>query len=158
MVIDLQKAYYNGPSKLSMDAACGSVNDAVAAFRKKGLPIVWVQHIDEGDGVVPGDPGFEFIDALHPLDGELRVHKKYGNAFNKTGCLEYLRSAGVDTVILSGYCAEYCVLSTCRGAEDADLKPMLLSGSLASGVPENIGFVERVNEAVSYGALMTMLG
>ena len=60
MVIDLQKAYYHGPARASMDAACEYVNAAVAAFRKKGLPIVWVQHIDEGDGSVPGAAGFEF--------------------------------------------------------------------------------------------------
>jgi len=157
MVIDLQKAYYRGTPKDSMDAACVYVNAALGAFRKKGLPVVWVQHIDEEDGSVPGASGFDLLDALEPLDGEYRVEKRYGNAFTKTGCGEYLRGLGVDTVIMTGYCAEYCVLSTCRGAKDIDLTPILLRGSLASGVEEHIRLVERINDVVSYGALMKML-
>ncbi|MBU0928292.1 MAG: isochorismatase family protein [Spirochaetes bacterium] len=157
MVIDLQKAYYAGTSRPSMDAASEYVNAALAAFRKKSLPVVWVQHVDEDDGSVPGSVGFELIDALEPLEGEHRIQKRYGNAFNKTDCGAYLASLGVDTVVMAGYCAEYCVLSTCRGAKDLDLTPILLRGSLASGNPERIPFVEAVNDVVSYGALLKML-
>lgn len=53
--------------------------------------------------------------------------------------------------------AEYCVLSTCRGAEDQDLTPILLRGSLASGNLKNIRFVENVNEVISYEALKKCL-
>jgi hypothetical protein len=52
----------------------------------------------------------------------------------------------------------YCVLSTYRGAQDCDLTPIILRGSLASGVPENIGFVERISDVISYGALKKVLG
>jgi nicotinamidase-related amidase len=34
---------------------------------------------------------------------------------------------------MAGYCAEYCVLSTYRGAIDLDLNPILLRDALASG-------------------------
>jgi len=50
----------------------------------------------------------------------------------------------VDTVIVTGFCAEFCVLATYRGAEDLDLTPILLRGSLASSTPENIKFVESI--------------
>ena len=74
-------------------------------------------------------------DQLHILDSDVHIHKTYGNAFNKTPLTDELRQFGVDTVIITGFCAEYCVLSTCRGAEDQDLTPILLRGSLASSVP-----------------------
>jgi hypothetical protein len=51
-----------------------------------------------------------------------------------------------------------CVLSTCRGADDFDLDPIILRGSLASHKPEHIPFVEAIQEVVSYGALEKMLG
>jgi len=49
------------------------------------------------------------------------------------------------------------VLSTCRGAVDLDLTPILLRGSLASDSAENIKFVESINDMISYGALKKVL-
>ena len=88
----------------------------------------------------------------------MHIHKTYGNAFNKTPLQNKLQELGVDTVIITGYCAEYCVLSTCRGAKDLDLTPIILRGALASDIPENIKFVESINDVISYGALKTVLG
>jgi len=158
LIIDLQKAWYRGDAADSMDAAARYANAALAAFRERDLPVAWVRHVDEEDGAVPGAPGFEFIDALErPAPGEPLVDKRYGNAFNKTGLGAYLAGEGVDTVVLAGFCAEYCVLSTCRGAEDLDLHPLLLRGALASRSDERIRFVEAVNETLSFGALERLL-
>jgi nicotinamidase-related amidase len=68
-----------------------------------------------------------------------------------------LRNLGVDTVIITGFCAEYCVLSAYRGAQDRDLTPVLLRGSLASSIAENIRFVESISDIISYGALKKVL-
>jgi nicotinamidase-related amidase len=91
-----------------------------------------------------------------PSDGS--IHKTYGNAFNKTELQLKLKELEVDTVIISGYCAEYCVLATYQGAKDVDLTPMLLRGALASSHPENIKFVESISDIISYGALKKVLG
>ncbi len=157
LVIDLQKAYYAGADAASMDAAAQYINAVLPAFRAKGLPVAWIQHIDEGDGAVEGAPGFEFIDSLKPLPGELRVSKRYNNAFNKTPLASRLTEAGVDTVVIVGYCAEHCILSTFRGAKDLDLTPVLLRGAIASGSAENLAFVERISDVVPYGFLMKAL-
>jgi nicotinamidase-related amidase len=157
MIIDMQKAYHTGASAQSMDAACEYINAAATLFRKNGLPVLWIQNKDEYDQALPGLPGFELIEALKPLENEPRIVKEYGNSFNKTDCKKILDSHGVDTVIVTGYCAEYCVLSTSRGAKDLDLASIILRGALASGVEENIGFVERISDLISYGALMMAL-
>ena len=157
MIIDMQKAYHTGPSAPSMDAACEYINAAATLFRKKGLPVLWIQHRNEYDQSLPGLPGFEVIDSLKPLEKEPRIAKEYNNSFNKTDCKKILDSHAVDTVIVTGYCAEECVLSTCRGARDLDLASIILRSGIASGVPENIGFVERINDVISYGALRKAL-
>jgi nicotinamidase-related amidase len=64
----------------------------------------------------------------------------------------------VDTVIITGFCAEYCVLSTYRGAQDLDLTPIILRGSLASDNLEHIKFVESISDIISYGVLKKVLG
>jgi nicotinamidase-related amidase len=63
----------------------------------------------------------------------------------------------VDAVIVTGFCAEFCVLSTYRGAEDFDFKPIILKDSLASDNTEHIRFVEEISETISFGALKTLL-
>jgi nicotinamidase-related amidase len=63
----------------------------------------------------------------------------------------------VDTVIVTGFCAEHCVLSTYRGAQDHDLMPIILRGAIASDKLENIRFVESISEIISFRALKKTL-
>jgi nicotinamidase-related amidase len=159
LVIDIQRAFFKGDpvTAQSLERAIEYINAAIAMFREKHLPIVCVQHVEEDNKLVPGEDGFEVPDGLNVLDSDLHIHKTYGNAFNKTPLMDELRKLDVDTVIIAGFCAEYCVLSTHRGAKDLDLTPILLRDSLASGVPENIRFVESISDVISYGALRRVL-
>lgn len=154
MVIDMQAAFYEGSSKTSMDSAVEYINAALDLFREKKLPILWVQ---DSDDFKPGEPGFEIITALNPEENEIRIVKNYGNTFNKTDCAEILKNLNVDTIILTGYCAEYCVLSSYRGAQDLDFVPIIFRGALASGKKENIDFVESISDVASYGVLKKLL-
>lgn len=160
LVIDVQKAFFeiNPATTQSLNAAIEYINAAMDLFRKKDLPVISVQHSDESDNLVPGATGFDLPEALKVLPTDLHIIKTYGNAFNKTPLLEHLHALGVDTVIITGFCAEFCVLSTCRGAEDADLEAIILRGSIASVTPEHIAFVEAINEVISFGALRAVLG
>jgi nicotinamidase-related amidase len=140
-----------------MDAAAVRINEAIGLFRAKGLPVIWVQNENKAKNIVPGSAAFDVIDALKPAEGDKRIYKTYFNSFNKTDLLEYLRSQSVDTLIVTGYAAEYCVLSTCRGAGDHDLSSFLLRGALASSNKEYIPFVENINEIISLNALKKIL-
>ncbi|MBN2116172.1 MAG: isochorismatase family protein [Anaerolineales bacterium] len=157
MIIDLQKAFYDDESRHSMDSACEYINAILPVFRKAKLPIFWIQHIDEEDGVVPGTDGFEFISQLQPEGGEHRIHKKYGNSFNKTNCIDIIDEKNIDTVIITGYCAEHCILSTYRGALDHDLTPIILKHGIAGNNQKNTEFVEDISELITYGALKKIL-
>jgi len=158
LIIDLQKAYYSGYSKESMDSAVEYINEVIPYFREKELPIVWVQDIDESSGVIPETEGFEFIENLtKKIDGEISIYKKYGNSFNKTELFNILQKNRIDKVIISGYCAEYCVLSTYRGAKDLDLTPFILQNGIASGKEKNLEFVEKISDLVSYKFLKNSL-
>jgi nicotinamidase-related amidase len=159
LVIDIQKAFFDIDQQTtqSLNSAIEEVNAAIALFRSKQLPVLVVQHMEADEGLVPGAEGFALPEQLAILPSDLHIVKTYGNAFNRTPLEEELRKLGVDIVILTGFCAEYCVLSTCRGAKDRDLTPIILRGALASGSPENIRFVENVNDVISYGALKKVL-
>lgn len=159
LVIDVQKEFFefSPETARSLREAIEYINAAIALFREHHLPVVSIQHLDEEEGLVPGTEGFDLPEDLEILPSDLTIHKTYGNSFNKTPLADELRKLGVDTVIITGFCAEYCVLSTYRGAEDLDLTPIVLRGSLASSTPENVRFVESIGDVVSYGALKKIL-
>lgn len=159
LVVDVQKAFFDidPTTAQSLRNAIEYINAVIEVFRKKDLPVVCVQHVDTAEKLVPGETGYELPDELAILPTDLHIAKTYGNAFAKTPLEEELRALGVDSVIVTGFCAEYCVLSTYRGAQDLDLKPMILRGSLASGKPEHIQFVENISDVISYGTLMHFL-
>lgn len=156
LVIDVQKEFFSSPTaSQSLNSAIEYINAAIELFRKKMLPIVCIQHVEQG--LEPNTEGFGLPENLKILPSDLHVQKTYGNSFNKTPLAEKLRELDVDTVIITGYEAENCVLSTCRGALDLDLTPIILRGALASNHPENIEFVERINSIISYGSLNRVL-
>ena len=159
LVIDVQKTFFNDPTTAqSLNNAIEYINAAIAMFRERHLPVICVQHMDKDDKLMPGEEGFDLPDTLNILDTDLHICKTYGNSFNKTPLADELQKLGVDTVIITGFCAEDCVLSTYRGAEDLDLTPIILRDSLASGSPENAKFVERISALISYSALKKVLG
>lgn len=156
LIIDLQKAWYNQQTKESMDQSAAALNHLVPLFKAKGWPVYYIQHQNPAHGILPGSEGFDWIDGIKP-DGAPVFVKSYGNAFNKTALYESVKRDGVDTLILGGYRAENCVLSTYRGALDLDLVPIVLRGALAGPLPERIAFVESIGDVVSLSALVRLL-
>ncbi|MBE0699756.1 MAG: isochorismatase family protein [Anaerolineaceae bacterium] len=159
LVIDVQKAFFehNPLTAQSLNQAIETINPTIALFRKKQLPVICIQNIDREGPVVPGAEGFEVPDHLTICTTDIHIHKMYKNSFCKTALGETLRELGVDTVIVTGFCAEHCVLSTYRGGDDLDLTPLILRGAIASGISENIKFVESVNDIISFRALERFL-
>ena len=158
LILDMQNGYYNGFSKDSMDNASEYINEAIKLFRKYNLPIIWI--CDDGKGgIVNGTKAFEIIDILNKNADDKIIRKKYRNGFNKTVLLDYINVHSVDTLIITGFSAEYCVLSTYRAAEDYDFKPILLKNALAcyENKIENIKFVENISEIISLEELEKML-
>lgn len=153
----MQKAFYVGDIVQQMESAAEYINHVLPKFEEKGLPIIWVQDVDEDDGVVPGTEGFEFIDSLTPKSDSIRIHKHYGNSFNKTELDKILKEKEIDTVVVTGFCAEYCVLSTYRGAKDLDYFPVLLKNGIASTTAANKDFVENISELMTAETLVKVL-
>jgi nicotinamidase-related amidase len=158
LIVDMQNRFFkeNQASADSLNKAVEYINAAIALFRKRNLPIFVIHHKSEEENLIPGTPDFEMSERLKLEPQDAHVTKTYGNSFAKTDLTEKLRELGIDTIIVTGFCAEYCVLSTYRGAEDLDFKPIILRGAIASDNAEHIRFVE-VTETISYGALKTFL-
>lgn len=129
-------------------------------FRAKGFPIVHVttcyQNTDRNDPntdmgqwhnkipvdvVNQSDESLWAIDSrIAPIDGEFVLIKKRASSFSGTSLAGYLRSAGVDTILVTGVTASACVRTTlCDG---------LAEGFRTIAVKECIG--DRVPGAVAW--------
>jgi nicotinamidase-related amidase len=160
LVVDMQERFIREAAdekRRSWEDAIASINPVIGLFRQAGFPVIAVEHMDEDDGLVPGSDGFDTDKRIGLLPEDTRVRKKFGSAFAKTDLSLILRERGADTVVVSGFCAEWCVLSTARGAEPEGFKAMVLADGIASGHPSRIPFVLEINESISSGALEAVL-
>ena len=159
LVIDVQNEFfnYNQVCSDSLKSAIQYINVAIDLFRKKNHPIIAIQHKSEEENLAPSKPGFDIPESVKLTPQDMRIVKTYSNSFTKTGLAEKLKELGVDTVIVTGFCAEFCVLSTYKGAQDYDFTLIILRGSIAFDNAEHIRFVEEITETITYGALKTLL-
>ena len=159
LVIDIQNIWLNtNPGlKASLELRVEVINSAIALFRKRGLPIIRVYHVDKGEGPEPGTEGFEFTTSIKTLDNDTQVIKNYPDAFNKTDLASILEQENIDVIILCGLSATCCVAATYFGAQDHDLHPFFLRDGVAAGNEEHIRFAEEIFETMSVGALTVML-
>jgi nicotinamidase-related amidase len=158
LVVDLQTEFFAGDSAplASLRAAVEHVNAAIAAFRQASLPIVVVEDIGAPDRV-PGTERFQTHASVAVQPSDRRIAKHFGNAFWRTELESLLRDQGVDTVIVCGYCAEYCVLDTYRGACERGLRAAILQRGMASGSERNLEAVARFCDVVSLGMVEALV-
>jgi|WetSurMetagenome_2_1015567.scaffolds.fasta_scaffold810714_1 nicotinamidase-related amidase len=93
---------------------------------------------------------FEMHPSLIVEDSDIRIIKTHSSAFIDTELAEKLNSLDVDTIILSGIAAEYCVLATYHGAFHYGFLPIYFAQGVARvcGItPTVLSFVEHMTIA-----------
>ncbi len=142
LIIDLQEIYYrNNPSmQQEMLDAITEINAMAKNFRQKKLPIIVIYHNSEKEGVIPGTDGYEMHPNLIIENSDIRITKTHSSAFIGTPLEKKLNELGIDTLILSGIAAEYCVLATYHGADHYNFRPIYFAPGVASvnGITQTI--------------------
>jgi hypothetical protein len=64
------------------DEVIANINALLRHARADGVPVIWVQHGDEGLAV--DSHGWQYVPELQRLEPETLVHKHYGDSFEAT--------------------------------------------------------------------------
>jgi nicotinamidase-related amidase len=122
LLIDVQKGvndlhHWGGPSgrRNNLDAE-SNMKELLTTWRRHNLSVIFTQH-DSREEVSPlkiSLPSGEFIDELHPDDGELVVWKDVNSAFIGTNLELELRRRHISRLVIVGFFTNFCVETTVR--------------------------------------------
>ena len=123
LVIDVQNGVVG--EAFDRDRVVANVAVLVGKARAAGVPVVWVQHSD--DGLVAGSAEWEYVPELDIAEGEAVVHKKWGDAFELTDLEDVLAARGVGRLVVAGAQSDQCIRCTLHGALTRGYDAVLVS-------------------------------
>ncbi len=112
LVIDVQSGVVAGNHE--RDAVVANIGSLVEKARQQHVPVVWVQHSDEG--LARGSDEWQIVPELRPGDTEPLVEKSYGDSFEDTTLETVLTGLGVGRLVVTGAQTDACIRSTLHGA------------------------------------------
>jgi nicotinamidase-related amidase len=112
LVVDVQVGVV--ASAHARDAVVGNVASLVEKAREAKVPVIWVQHFD--NGLRKGDEASRIVPELAPDSSEPLIEKSYGDAFEATSLEDVLADLQVGRLVVAGAQTDACIRSTLHGA------------------------------------------
>ncbi len=130
VLIDLQNSIVASPVAHPVQDILDKVNEMLAAFRKKGLPVVvvnvnpagaaWTKARKEAKQppLPDNDSWYQVTDKIHVEATDIRITKHTWNAFFETALNDELKKRAVTGIVLAGISTSIGVEGTARAASE----------------------------------------
>lgn len=112
LVIDVQNGVVAEAHE--RDAVVANVRRVVERARDEQVPVVWVQHSD--NGLEHGSESWQIVPELAPDPSEPLIEKNYGDSFEGTSLDDVLGELEVGRLVVAGAQTDMCIRSTLHGA------------------------------------------
>jgi nicotinamidase-related amidase len=129
LVVDVQNGVVEGAP--GRDTVVANVGGLVEKARREQVPVVWVQHSDEG--LPKGSDEWRIVPELARDEAEPLVEKSYGDSFEDTTLETVLSGLGVGRLVVAGAETDACIRSTLHGALVRGYDATLVSDAHTTG-------------------------
>jgi len=132
LVVDVQV----GVVKQDWDTAriIKNINVAVDKAHKEGVPVIWVQHVNEE--LVQDSPDWQLAPDLQPAEGDFHIYKHYNSSFEQTELEDTLATHGVNHIVLAGAETNWCIRATAYAALERGYDLTLVRDAHTTGTIE----------------------
>ena len=137
LLVDIQNNYFEGgKSKLHNPLlALSNIEKTLKLFRKKGFPIIHVQHINNQEGAaffLSNTDGVRIHQYLAPLENEYLVIKHTPNSFFGTNLADILKENEIQDIVVCGMMSYMCIDTTVRACKHYGIRVTLLDDACAT--------------------------
>src|SRR5690242_949898 len=146
LVIDLQVGVLEGC--FDAHGVVARTAALVERARAAGVPVVWVQHLDED--LRHGSQAWQLAGGLVPAPGEPRVSKTFYDAFADTPLRALLQERGVRRLVIAGAQSDYCIRTTAQRAAAEGYTVVLASDAHTTTAAEFGGVVLSGEQIVAH--------
>ncbi len=156
LVIDVQYEYFTG--KMPVTYPTGSFDKilkAVDAANQNNVPVILIRHESpqkDATAFVKGSHGWEIHEDLLTKEHSRIIDKQLPGSFTGTELEEYLRSMGIETVVICGYMTQMCCDTTARQALHRGFSVEFLSD--ATGTLDIANYVGTISAADLHKAIL----
>lgn len=107
LVVDVQNAVVE--TAFDRDGVVERLASVIAKARKQMVPVIYIQHEADEPSMQRGSKGWQIVDRIAPLEGEIVIGKRYGDAFVDTDLKETLEDLDINHLVIGGSESDACV-------------------------------------------------
>ena len=128
LIIDVQRALCTGEYEcFDIKRVIDTINDLSTKARAADIPVILIQHEEEGDLLKYGGEGWQLADGLKTSPQDLRVRKTTSDSFCQTNLQKLVPKDDFDRLIICGLQTDYCVNATVRQAHQLGYDVVLVA-------------------------------
>ena len=117
LVIDVQNALCFGEyAAFESERVIDRINGLSTAARRAGIPVIFIQHEEEGEMLRRGSEGWELARGMLVEESDLVIGKTATDSFHHTRLQAELARLGITRLVICGLQSEFCVDTTTRRA------------------------------------------